>query len=172
MFSPIDSLENVTESKVHAYWTAQSLSAILEALKKTQGKIMNKPYSSLITLSVIILTGIFLTACSGENKASDEGAEDLTVSATNPLNENDGAIAEGLKLFAIKCSQCHGPAAAGGPEAPDLTDKETNYGDADDDLFRIIWYGTPNGMPTWEKNLGREDIWKVVAYLKSIKKGD
>ncbi|MBE9536640.1 MAG: c-type cytochrome [Proteobacteria bacterium] len=131
---------------------------------------MNKPFLYRLTLSSIILTGIFLSACTGEEKASSESGEELIISATNPLNGRAGAIEEGLKLFAIKCSQCHGPAGAGGPEAPDLTDGETNYGDADDDLFRIIWYGTPNGMPTWEKNLGKENIWKIVAYLKNIKK--
>jgi mono/diheme cytochrome c family protein len=133
---------------------------------------MNKPFSYQLMLSAIILTGLFFTACAVEDKASNEGGEDLTIPATNPLNGNTGAITEGEKLFAIKCSQCHGPAAVGGPEAPDLTDSETNYGDADDDLFRIIWYGTPNSMPTWEKNLGKENIWKVVAYLQSIKKAD
>lgn len=133
---------------------------------------MNKPFSCHLTLSAIVLIGIFFTACSGEDKTSDESGEELTIPATNPYNGNAAAIEEGLKLFAIKCSQCHGPAGAGGPEAPDLTDSETNYGDADDDIFRIIWYGTPNSMPTWKENLGKENIWKVVAYLRSIKKGN
>ena len=132
---------------------------------------MNKHFYRLTLLSIILI-GITLSACSGEDKVSNEDSEELTIPATNPLDGNTGAIAKGEKLFAIKCSQCHGPAAVGGPEAPDLTDSETNYGDADDDLFRIIWYGTPNSMPTWEKNLGKENIWKVVAYLQSIKKGD
>ena len=130
---------------------------------------MNKAFCRL-TLSATILIAISLSACSGEDKASNETIEDPDITSVNPYKGNASAIEEGLKLFAIKCSQCHGPAAAGGPEAPDLTDSETNYGDADDDIFRIIWYGTPNSMPTWKENLGKEKIWKVVAYLKSIKK--
>lgn len=130
---------------------------------------MNKSFYRL-TLSAIILICMLLAACSGEDKVSKESIEDPDITSVNPYRGNASAIEEGLKLFAIKCSQCHGPAGAGGPEAPDLTDSEANYGDADDDIFRIIWYGTPNSMPTWKENLGKDNIWKVVAYLRSIKK--
>lgn len=118
---------------------------------------------------IFLLILITYAACS-DKKSNPAGEESLDFPKTNPLRGNTAAIDEGLKLFAIKCSQCHGPAAAGGPEAPDLTDKETRYGSSEEDIFTVIYHGTSNGMPTWGKDLGEENIWKVIAYITNIKK--
>jgi len=89
---------------------------------------------------------------------------------SNPFKGNPTSIQEGRKLFEKKCSQCHGPDAGGGPEAPDLTDKIMIYGVSDRDLFESAYSGRPNGMPTWKDELGPEKIWKVLAYIDSLKK--
>ncbi len=123
-----------------------------------------------------ILCGLvffLLSACnSGEPESKTDiskGLETPLIYASNPYNEDAASIAEGKKIFDIKCSQCHGPDASGGPEAPDLTDKETIYGASDGDMFKTAYYGTDKGMPTWGKDLGADGIWKVIAYIDSLK---
>ena len=114
--------------------------------------------------------GLLLSACEGEGPKA--GTDDLVpplVHASNPYKGDKVSIAEGKKIFDLKCSQCHGPDAGGGPEAPDLTDKEAIYGDSDGDMFKTAYYGTEKGMPTWGKELGADGLWKVMAYINSLK---
>lgn len=124
---------------------------------------------AILYISVIFL----LSACeSGKPEAKTDTTKELetpTIYASNPHNGDAASIAEGKKIFDFKCSQCHGPDASGGPEAPDLTDKETVYGASDGDMFKTAYYGTDKGMPTWGKDLGVDGIWKVIAYIDSLK---
>lgn len=120
-----------------------------------------------------ISVSLLLSGCEGgepEAKTdSSKGLEAPLIYTSNPYNGDAASIAEGKKIFDLKCSQCHGPDAGGGPEAPDLTDKETVYGASDGDMFKTAYYGTDKGMPTWGKDLGADGIWKVVAYINSLK---
>ncbi len=108
------------------------------------------------------------------------GATD--VEATNPLAGNAAAIEKGRQLYADRCSQCHGDALEGGI-GPALADKEFLYapGDvADGSYFRLIATGSevgelegrkPHGdMPPFAGELGKDDIWSVVAFIRSSQK--
>ena len=126
------------------------------------------------TVVIFCISLVFLfSGCEGgepEVKAdSSKGLETPLIYASNPYKGDAASIVEGKKIFDIKCSQCHGPDASGGPEAPDLTDKETIYGASDGDMFKTAYYGTDKGMPTWGKDMGADGIWKVMAYIDSLK---
>jgi cytochrome c oxidase cbb3-type subunit 2 len=108
------------------------------------------------------------------------GGED--VPAVNPLAGNAGAIAKGKQIYADRCAQCHGDALEGGI-GPSLADKEFLYapGDvADGSYFRLIAGGSevgelegrkPHGdMPAFAGELGKDDIWSVVAFIRSAQK--
>jgi len=115
-----------------------------------------------------------LFACSGENESAIIGEvkqeSKPVIYDANPYKEDSKAIETGRKIFEIKCSQCHGPDGGGGPEAPDLTDKVTIYSSKEKDVFKTIYFGTEKGMPTWKDELGSENIWKVMAFLGTLKK--
>ncbi|MCL5022784.1 MAG: cytochrome-c oxidase, cbb3-type subunit II [Nitrospirae bacterium] len=100
-------------------------------------------------------------------EASAPKAAEAAAALKNPYEGNRESIEEGKKLFAENCSVCHG-ADAKGKLGPDLTTKKKKFGDTDGDLYASIAKGRPGGMPDWEKTLGSEKIWKVIAYLRGI----
>ncbi len=88
---------------------------------------------------------------------------------TNPLANDPVALQEGRKLFNwYNCSGCHGGHAGGGM-GPSLRDKVWLYGDRDDQIFDSIAEGRGAGMPSWGTKIPEEQIWKLVAYIKSMR---
>ena len=88
---------------------------------------------------------------------------------TNPYAQDPIALAEGRKLFVwYNCAGCHGGHAGGGM-GPSLRDVTWIYGNSDDHIFSSIAEGRAHGMPAWGTKLPEEQIWKLVAYIKSMR---
>ena len=81
------------------------------------------------------------------------------------------AIQEGKQIFVhMNCAYCHGFAGQGGM-GPDLADDYWRYGGDDADVFKSIFAGRGKGMPAWGAALTEDDIWKLVAYLRTLHAG-
>ncbi|MBM3162773.1 MAG: c-type cytochrome [Chlorobi bacterium] len=78
------------------------------------------------------------------------------------------AIDEGKAVYAESCAACHKADATGGI-GPDLT-AALKYGSTPKDIFESIAKGRPNGMPPFQQQIGNDRIYKLVAYLESLKK--
>lgn len=52
---------------------------------------------------------------------------------------------------------------------PSLRDEVWIYGNRDDQIFDSIAQGRANGMPAWGSKIPREQIWELVAYIKSMR---
>ncbi len=76
-------------------------------------------------------------------------------------------IKAGKTHYLENCSACHGKDAKGGV-APNLADKKWRYGSREGAIFKSISEGRPGGMHGWKKYLGDENIWQIIAYLRSI----
>lgn len=85
----------------------------------------------------------------------------------NPYESDPKAIAEGKGIYREHCAGCHGDDLKG-DVGPDLTDHLT-YGETDDVKFQSIARGRPDGMPAFRDQLGRDRIWKVLAYVDSVR---
>src|SRR6266571_1853568 len=86
---------------------------------------------------------------------------------SNPLAGDSKAATQGAILFRQECVFCHGVAARGGMRGPDLTTGSWNHGGADADLARTITGGVPGtAMPP--NNLKADEIWQIVAYLRTL----
>ncbi len=86
----------------------------------------------------------------------------------NPYTGNPGAIQQGRDLFnAFNCSGCHSGYAGGGM-GPNLRDTVWIYGSTDADLFSTITEGRPNGMPAWGGRIPEDQIWRIIAYLRTL----
>ncbi len=78
------------------------------------------------------------------------------------------AIAEGKAIYAESCAACHNADATGGI-GPNLT-VALKYGSTAQDIYESVANGRPNGMPPFMQQLGKERIYKLVAFLESVKK--
>jgi cytochrome c oxidase cbb3-type subunit 3 len=88
---------------------------------------------------------------------------------TNPYAQDRTAIGEGRQLFIrFNCSGCHGGRAGGGM-GPSLRDVDWLYGNEDAQLFSSIVEGRAHGMPSWQPRLTTDQIWKLAAYIKSLR---
>jgi cytochrome c oxidase cbb3-type subunit 3 len=85
----------------------------------------------------------------------------------NPYEHDAKAVAEGKGIFLESCAGCHG-AALKGDIGPDLTG-HLKYGESDGKLYDSIAKGRPGGMPAFEAGLGRDRIWRVLAYIDSVR---
>lgn len=93
-------------------------------------------------------------------------------SIKNPYTGNADMIAAGKQIwFKMSCYGCHGTMGGGGM-GPNLTDAEWRYGGDDTSVFTTIKWGRSGGMPAWGTKLSDDEIYKVMAYVRSLYKGD
>ncbi len=85
-----------------------------------------------------------------------------------PYTGDAKAIADGKKLFDRNCAECHGDGTGG--SGPDLTDNDWLCGGSDNQIFVTISNGRPGGMPSWSGDLKDDEIWKIIAFIRSLKK--
>jgi len=81
-----------------------------------------------------------------------------------PTPSSPALVAQGRTLFLANCAHCHG-ADATGDEGPDLHNVEVS----DRYISNIITNGIKDEMPTFKKKLGRDEIVRLTAYVRSLK---
>jgi cytochrome c oxidase cbb3-type subunit 3 len=82
-------------------------------------------------------------------------------------DQNAYQISEGKRLFQwYNCSGCH--ANGGGGMGPPLIDDTWIYGSEPQNIFQTIREGRPNGMPSFRGKIPDEQIWQLVAYVRSM----
>jgi len=82
-------------------------------------------------------------------------------------DDNAHAINEGKRLFRwYNCSGCH--ANGGGAIGPALMDSQWVYGSDPQSLFNTIMMGRANGMPSFGGHIPEDQVWKIVAYVRSM----
>ena len=90
-----------------------------------------------------------------------------TPQTTGPYDDNAYAIAEGQRLYAqLNCVGCH--AHGGGGMGPPLMDDKWLYGSEPANIFATIVEGRPNGMPAFGGKLSNDQVWQLVAYVRSL----
>ena len=128
---------------------------------------------------VLLLAGV-LAGCQREERRfheSPEGSRMRSASALATGRDQQSleryardawAISEGQRLYAqMNCSGCHAHGGGGGM-GPPLMDSKWLYGDRLEDIARTIALGRPNGMPAFESRLSPQQIWQLVAFVRSL----
>jgi len=91
----------------------------------------------------------------------------------NPFTGNPAAIQEGRSLYVQNgCSACHGVMGGGGMGVP-LLDDVWVFGSDDATLFKLIKGQIPEQtMPKIFAGLEDDQVWKVIAYIRTLYRGD
>jgi cytochrome c oxidase cbb3-type subunit 3 len=80
---------------------------------------------------------------------------------------NAYAISEGKRLFEwMNCTGCH--SNGGGGSGPALMDDTWIYGSEPQDIYETIVDGRPNGMPSFASRLTTQQVWQLVAYVRTL----
>jgi mono/diheme cytochrome c family protein len=80
-----------------------------------------------------------------------------------PTPTSPALVKEGRALFLDSCAHCHG-ADATGDEGPDLHDVEVS----DRYISNMITHGMKGEMPSFAKKLGKGEIVRLTAYVRSL----
>jgi mono/diheme cytochrome c family protein len=91
----------------------------------------------------------------------------------NPFGGSPAAVEEGRKLYqANGCSACHGVLGGGGMGKAILDDTWA-FGSDDETLFKLMKGQIPQQtMPKTWASLPDDQIWKMIAYIRTLYKGD
>jgi cytochrome c(L) len=117
------------------------------------------------SLALTLLLSMFGMAAAGELAQSNK---------LNPYTGDPEAIKQGRTLYMqIGCSGCHGVGGGGGM-GPALLDDEWKVGSDDETLAKLIKGEMPQQtMPgVLGKELPDDDVWKILAYVRSLYQGD
>jgi len=91
---------------------------------------------------------------------------------SNPYTGDKAAIMAGRQLFTgMNCAGCHSGYAGGGM-GPSLRDSVWIYGNSDVQIFSSIAEGRAYGMPAWAGRLQDDQIWRLVAYIRTLGTGN
>jgi mono/diheme cytochrome c family protein len=90
-----------------------------------------------------------------------------------PTDQN---LEDGMKLYTMHCADCHGrldhkPVSFSNfyPPAPNLISDPPD--DPEWHIFYCIRTGIRySGMPSWEKTLSEQDMWKITSFLSHMEK--
>ena len=101
---------------------------------------------------------------SDEPRRSSDGAD----YNGQPFQSNRWAVGEGKRLYEwFNCAGCHSPGGGGGM-GPSFMDAQWRYGDAPGSVFASIVEGRPMGMPSFRERVHPTDLWKLVAYVRTL----
>jgi len=147
----------------------------------TLSRVFRKSIAALVATAVSLAIA---TACEREDRRLNQpppnppvtfvsqsvlqpGPTLISDTAEGPYDDNAYGTAEGQKLFGqMNCSGCH--ANGGGGMGPALMDDQWIYGSQPNQIFASIAEGRANGMPSWKYRLTNDQIWKLVAYVRSL----
>jgi mono/diheme cytochrome c family protein len=111
------------------------------------------------------------------NTAVDASMERHAPHVTNPVPPTDQNFEDGMKLYTMHCAVCHGgldrkPTPLSNsfyPPAPNLISDTPD--DPEWHLFYTIRTGVRyTGMPSWDKTLSEQDMWKIASFISHMEK--
>jgi len=83
------------------------------------------------------------------------------------FESNAYLVNNGKRLFRwYNCNGCHGQ--GGGSYGPALMDAKWLYGSEPTDIYVTIVEGRPGGMPAFGGRIPEDQVWQLVAYVRSL----
>ncbi len=125
---------------------------------------------SFITHYLLLIPLSLLTLLLGFPAHAQNGA--TAPKKLNPYTGKTEAIAEGQQLYKkFNCYGCHGMQGGGGM-GPNLTDETWQTGDGSDlNVLSQVRDGKGQ-MPGYKMMMNDDQAWKVIAFVRTLYKGD
>jgi len=97
----------------------------------------------------------------------------MPVQAGTPVPYSEESVALGAQIFRQRCTECHGEDGRAQvdviSDATDLTWPEDYYsGSTSEDIFKSIREGAGVAMPAFGEQIGDEEIWHLVNFIRSL----
>jgi cytochrome c oxidase cbb3-type subunit 3 len=140
---------------------------------------------SIVALPTLCVVTLLVAACERERRDFEQpppaataikslrmsdivpGGSDTAPRVTNPYEDNAYALSEGKRLYGwYNCNGCH--SEGGGGSGPALMDDVWIYGSEPANVFATIVQGRPNGMPAFGGRIPENEVWQLVAYVRSM----
>jgi cytochrome c oxidase cbb3-type subunit III len=116
---------------------------------------------------IALLTIVAASACEREERRFQELAPHADADGEGPYDDVAWGVSEGARLYVwFNCAGCH--ANGGGGMGPALMDDVWRYGSSPQAVYASIVEGRPNGMPSFGGKIPETEIWKLVAYVRSL----
>jgi len=104
-----------------------------------------------------------------------DDSEEAAAHLVNPIHLSAAALDRGRRQYEIFCRHCHGPRARGNgtltaafPRAPSLHSARVRAW-SDGRVYHVLTVGQ-NAMPAHERQLGRDDRWRIIHYLRALQR--
>lgn len=119
------------------------------------------------------ITGETLDLSFAKKGGDTEAFKQFMKDGKNPYNGNADIIKKGESLYMTGCSGCHGHNAEG-KLGPGLADDYWTYprNATDQGLFELLFGGANGMMGPQYVNFSSDQMLQIMAYLRSIYKGD
>src|SRR4051812_22881969 len=143
-------------------WASSTRSATCRGGPTREGGSMSSPCRA----EAVLMLALALAGCARETR--DNRGNAMAENPRGPAFEGNAYhIAQGQRLYGwMNCGGCH--SNGGGGMGPPLMDDEWRYGSLPNQIFATIAEGRANGMPAWKYRLTTQQIWQLVAYVRSL----
>jgi cytochrome c(L) len=128
-----------------------------------QGLVLS--FQSSVLFSAVLLTVLTVVSVYAQNGAP-------APQKLNPYTGKAEAITEGQQLYKkFNCYGCHGMQGGGGM-GPNLTDETWQTGDGSDLNVMAQVRDGKGQMPPFKMMMTDDQAWKVIAFVRTLYKGD
>ena len=131
-------------------------------------------------LMLVFVVSALLAGCASKAAAPEKPVPADYAGKTNPVSGQADVITAGKDVYTTNCSSCHGDSGTGdGPAGASLDPKPADLvailSKVSDD--RVFWIVNEGGaaaglsasMVSWKDTLSEDEIWQVIAYLRTLK---
>lgn len=127
---------------------------------------------NLGVVALVVASCALVAACERESRSFEPPSPGVNAaihgaSIAEHDQKNAYALANGKRLFDwYNCSGCH--SQGGGGMGPALMDDVWIYGSEPEMIYQTIVQGRPNGMPSFASRMSADEVWQLVAYVRSL----